>query len=277
MGWHLCWLAKTEFEVCYTYLKNPIHIEGCQGFSLDITDRERAINLVNSVLPDIIYHTAYDRANLWESIVEGTSNLIYAFKTARERFKEEKKHILSKFFFLSTDAVFDGGKRNYSEQDIPLPIWDYGKAKAEAERIVLSNGGMVIRTSLVYGFDPFDPRTRDLFLGLRGQKPVMVYFEDEYRCPIYVLDLCQVLLDLLEIDSPSVLHVAGPKRLSRYEFTVQLAEAMGFDKEKVKKGYQKDSGLIRPKDVSMSISLAQKILKTKIRSPEEALSGGIPL
>jgi len=52
---------------------------------------------------------------------------------------------------------------------------------------------------------------------------------------------------------------------------------MGFDKGKVKKGYQKDRGLIRPKDVSMNISLAQKLLKTKLRSPGEVLLEGIPL
>jgi dTDP-4-dehydrorhamnose reductase len=79
------------------------------------------------------------------------------------------------------------------------------------------------------------------------------------------------------IDSPPILHVAGPKRLSRYEFAIQLAEAIGFDKGKVKKGYQKDSGLIRSKDVSMNISLAQKLLKTKLRSPEEVLLEGIHL
>ena len=277
MGWHLCWLAKTEFEVCYTYFKNPIQIEGCRGFTLDITDRERVINLVNSVLPDVIYHTAYDSANLWASIVEGTSNLICAFKTVQERFKRENKYLLPKFFFISTDSVFDGEKGNYTEQDTPQPIWDYGEAKRKAEEIVLSNGGIVVRTSLVYGFNPFDPRTRDLFLGLQGQKPLIVYFDDEYRCPIYVSDLCNVLLELSKMDSPSVLHVAGPQRLSRYEFTVQLAQAMGFKREKVKKGYQKDSGLIRPKDVSMNISLAQKLLKTKLRSPEEVLLEEIPL
>ena len=277
VGRYLCILGKKEFEVCYTYFKNPIQIEGCRGFTLNITDRERVINLVNSVLPDVIYHTAYDSANLWASIVKGTSNLICAFKKVQERFKRENKYLLPKFFFLSTDAVFDGGKGNYYEQEIPLPIWDYSEAKLKAEEMVLSNSGTVVRTSLVYGFDPLDSRTRDLFLGLQGKKPLMVYFEDEYRCPIYVLDLCKALLELSKIDSSPVLHVAGPKRLSRYEFAVQLAQAMGFKREKVKKGYQKDSGLIRPKDVSMNISLAQKLLKTKLRSPGEVLLEGIPL
>ena len=86
-----------------------------------------------------------------------------------------------------------------------------------------------------------------------------------------------LLLTYKFIDSLSILHVAGPQRLSRYEFAIQLAEAMGFDKEKVKKGCQKDSGLIRPKDVSMNISLAQSILETKLRSPQEVFLEGIPL
>jgi len=272
VGRHLCCLARRAFNVCYTYLTNPIHIDGCQGFRLDIADEGKVVKLVDLVSPGIIYHTAYDRTNLWNSIVDGTTNLMNGFKMLKNKFRKEKNHPLLKFFFLSTDAVFDGEKKNYTEQDAPQPIWDYGKAKRRAEEIVLSNGGTVIRTSLVYGFDPLDSRTRDLFLGLRGEKLLISYFDDEYRCPIYVSDLCEALLELGKVNAPSVIHVAGPQRLSRYEFAVGLAEATGFDKGKVKKGYQEESGLIRPKDVSMSISLAQNVLKTKLRSPEEVFS-----
>ena len=180
VGRHLCLLAKREFEIYYTYLSNPLHIEGCKGFKLDITDQERVDGLFNSISPNIIYHTAYDRTNLWTSIADGTTNLMNAFKMLQEKVKREKNSPLPKFFFLSTDAVFDGGKGNYYEQDIPLPIWDYGEAKLKAEEMVLSNSGTVVRTSLVYGFGPLDSRTRDLFLGLQEEKPLITYFDDEY-------------------------------------------------------------------------------------------------
>ena len=103
MGRHLCLLGKKEFEVCYTYLNNPIDIEGCKAFKLDITDRERVINLVNSVSPGIIYHTAYDRTNLWTSIVDGTTNLVDAFKRLQERFRKGRGFLLSGIHRIRSD------------------------------------------------------------------------------------------------------------------------------------------------------------------------------
>ena len=41
----------------------------------------------------------------------------------------------------------------YRETDSPMPVWEYGRAKREAELKVLDAGGTVVRNSLVYGFD----------------------------------------------------------------------------------------------------------------------------
>lgn len=273
IGRVFCSLSRKKYDVAYTYLTNPVKIDGCQGYRLDIRNRFEMDQLLRTVNPDVIYHLAYNMAKPWESIVEGTWNLIQAKEKVEAEVRKKNIKQRIKFFFLSTDAVFDGGRCWYKECDIPHPIWEYGKAKYKAEQLVISAQGFVIRTSLVYGFNPMDPRTEYLIQALKDLREGHAYFEDEYRCPIYVEDLCEALLQLVELmDLPPILHVAGPERLSRYELARRLADGLGLDGKKVKKGLQKDIPAIRPKDVSLDTSLARKILKTRPMRLEEILN-----
>jgi len=94
----------------------------------------------------------------------------------------------------------------------------------------------------------------DLTQTIKGLKEGHPYFEDEYRCPIFVNDLCKTLLELAELNVPPILHIARPERLSRYEFAKRLVDGLGLDRQKVKKGLQKDFPTIRPGDVSLDSS-----------------------
>src|SRR4051812_45824657 len=61
--------------------------------------------------------------------------------------------------FFSTDLVFDGTKGNYTENDTVNPLTVYGRTKADAERIVLSNPRhAVIRLALNAGVSPAGDR-----------------------------------------------------------------------------------------------------------------------
>lgn len=92
----------------------------------------------------------------------------------------------------------------------------------------------------------------DLTQTIKSLKEGHPYFEDEYRCPIFVNDLCEALLELAELNVPPILHIAGPERLSRYKFTKRLVDGLGLDRQKVKKGFQKDFPEIRPEDNSLA-------------------------
>jgi dTDP-4-dehydrorhamnose reductase len=52
-------------------------------------------------------------------------------------------------------------------------------------------------------------------------------FTDEFRCPIFVEDLADALVEIAVSDFVGVLNVAGPQRLSRYEFGLILARRFG--------------------------------------------------
>ncbi|MBI3538418.1 MAG: sugar nucleotide-binding protein [Chloroflexi bacterium] len=79
---------------------------------------------------------------------------------------------------------------------------------------------VIVRTSLVYGFNPLDPRTAQT---LNGEMPHL--FSDEYRCPIFVSDLADAVIELAQNNFSGILHIAGAQKISRYDFGLLLARA----------------------------------------------------
>ncbi len=111
---------------------------------------------------------------------------------------------------LSTDHVFRGDNGPYNTLDERQPVNLYGLSKMLAEDVVLAAGGLVIRTTAVYG-------SGDRFLSpLRDLKQVGV--PDEYTTPTRVENLVNGIIDLVDARVTGVCHIAGPEFISRYEF-----------------------------------------------------------
>jgi dTDP-4-dehydrorhamnose reductase len=164
-------------------------------------------------------------------------------------------------------VVFDGEHAPYDERAAPSPITAYGSSKALAEQAVLDAcpGAVIVRTSLIYGFAPVDPRTRQL---LDGEMPNL--FTDEYRCPINVDDLADALLELADGEWRGVVNIAGPARMSRYEFGCMIANAYGIQ-PRFRPALSGSNSTPRPRDCALDISLARRLLRTRLR-PFEAVA-----
>ena len=252
-----------HYKTFWTYFRSGSHA-GNEANFLDIRNQENVRAVFTAVKPDVVFHLAYDLEDLEGSVVKGTANLLQA---------RESIVPCSRFIFLSTDAVFDGESGPYSETDVPRPIWTYGRMKRQAEMDVLSADGMVVRNSLVYGFDPLDQRTAALKRGLETGSFQHQYFEDEIRCPVQIDDLCGAFVELSKMtgDIPAILHVTGPEAVTRYAFAAEVARGLGYGPESIPKGLLKESGIVRPRDLTMDVSLAKSILKTRIRGVSDAL------
>jgi dTDP-4-dehydrorhamnose reductase len=256
VGRFLCKRLSEVCQVCGTFFRTSVEFEG-EKVHLDVRDMDEVADLLRRIEPDVIFYLAWNLNDLEGCIVAGTKNLL---RVRREHCST------SRFIFISTDAVFDGESGPYKESDIPSPVWPYGAAKRTAEIAVLSAGGTVVRTSLIYGFAPMDPRTAELRRGLESGVFEHVYFQDEIRCPVHVDDLCEALVELSRLENlPDILHVTGPEPMSRYAFAARLARWMGYDPEKVPSGSRKGLGVVRPRDLTLDCSLARKILNTRIR------------
>jgi dTDP-4-dehydrorhamnose reductase len=228
---------------------------GISSADTDIRDARAVSALFERLRPRAVINTAYrgdDRA----TTCDGAVHVAGAAAALGARLVQ-----------VSTDVVFDGEKGEpYVEEDDPAPLTDYGRDKADAERGVLEvhPTALVVRTSLIYGGPEPGPQerlARDVDAG---------FFTDEVRCPIQVGDLAEALIELTAADSSGVLHVAGADRLSRHEFAGLLAG------RPVRAASASESDLVRPRDCSLAIDRARRLLRTPLRGAREVLEAEHP-
>ncbi|HEX9340176.1 MAG TPA: dTDP-4-dehydrorhamnose reductase [Thermoplasmata archaeon] len=137
----------------------------------------------------------------------------------------------ARYLFVSTDFVFDGTRGSYEEADPPGPVNHYGRTKLEGERAVLDAGeaNQVVRPSVIYGWD--DTRLNFatwLLTSLRDRKAVRIV-TDWIGSPTWADSLADAVLRLLALREGGIYHLAGPDRLSRFEFATRLAAAFDLD------------------------------------------------
>jgi dTDP-4-dehydrorhamnose reductase len=144
-------------------------------------------------------------------------------------------------------------------EDDPLsPVTAYGRAKAEAERLVADAhpAALIVRTSLLYGGP--EPSKHELAV----RDPGFTFYEDEIRSPVHVADLATALLELAALDLAGPLHVAGADAVSRAAFAELIA------RRSVRSARAPDD---RPKNCSLDSSRAQALLRTRLRGVREVL------
>jgi dTDP-4-dehydrorhamnose reductase len=146
-----------------------------------------------------------------------------AFKIFLDRLDKRQRLI-----YLSTDAVFDGTKGMYREDEIPTPANTYGKNKRTCEALIVAHHAnfCIIRPSYVYGYSmgELDKRLQTTMDALiRGEQ--VQKFIDMFKSPMDVNQVAEIAADLAKSDFVGVVHVGGP-RLSVYDFMVSAIGAL---------------------------------------------------
>lgn len=265
LGSHIARQARAAWRVVgTTYTQAPVLPE-VEAIRLDIRDPEAVSELMQAVLPRAVIHTAFDASSpegMQSVIVQGTRNVALAAAA-----------VGAYMIHMSTDMVFDGEHAPYSPGDPPQPITVYGRAKAQAEQSVarLLSTAAIVRTSLIYGFAPPDPRTTWVLDSLRKRMPITL-FTDEVRSPIWVEQLSAALLELAAGALPGIWHVAGSAPIDRYEFGLRLARAFGEDPSGITAGLSHDSGTVRPRNLTLSVDTSLACLRTPLWSVDQVLA-----
>lgn len=251
---------RPEWDLHETLFTIPPAEGTSNAHFLDLRDPESVIRVMEAAQPDLIFHTAAlnqsDNAqDMYETNARGS-----------EWVARQAANLGARLIHLSTDVVFDGRRGNYGEDDVPNPITPYAVSKADAEKKVLASGAnaVLVRTSLIYGFKPLDPRTRAV---MRGEMPRL--FTDEIRCPIWVQNLSEVLVELSEMDYRGILNIAGPQALNRYEFGVKLMDVLNAPRDHLIPALSEANSSPRPLNCSLDVTRARTILKTKLLSVQE--------
>lgn len=235
----------------------------------DITSSEAVLDIIAKVNPNIVIHSAglsslaqceKDKETAEKINVQGTKNIVDSIKQVNTE---------TKLVFFSSDYVFEGTSGNYKENDERSPKTVYGQNKKDAEDYVQSNvkNYIICRTANVYGkggnFFKFLTET------LQEDKEVEV-FDDVFYTPTYIDYLIDSLDQLMEKDYMGVMHIVGPERVSRYQFALKMAEAMGKDPRSIKAVHQPEGGLIAA-DSSLDSGLLRGILNNFYPSLEKTI------
>lgn len=132
---------------------------------------------------------------------------------------------------ISTDAVFDGRRGGYHEQDEPNPLSIYAKTKLVGERAVLEvNPDAIVARVNLFGWSLSGERSlAEWFIGNLNAGRQVGGFKDVFFCPLLANDLAGILLKMLERGLQGLYHVVSRDCISKYEFGVRLAEIFGLD------------------------------------------------
>ena len=244
-------------------------------YKLDKTDKKSVFELFKKIKPNAVVDTgAMHNVDGCEREpeksrrinVEGTENVAKAC----DKYD-------SGMLFISTDYVFDGkSDEKYTETDNPNPTSIYAKHKLEAEKIVLETieDAIVIRPSVIYGWDPVkDNFVTWAYKELKKGNNINI-IDDQYNNPTLADDLADMIVSLIEDKYIGIYHTAGSECLNRYEFTLKIAEVFGLDKSLVNPIKTKDLNQLaeRPMKCCMDINKITKVLKRRPLSPIEGLA-----
>lgn len=160
---------------------------------LDICDEAAVVTLCAEVAPDVVInaaaYTAVDRAETERARAfavnaEGAANVARTCSARGIR-----------ILHVSTDYVFDGTlDRAYNEDDAPRPLSVYGESKLAGEREVQAAGGIVVRTSWLFGRG--GPSFVHTMLRVAAERSVLRVVSDQRGCPTWADDLADALLVL---------------------------------------------------------------------------------
>ena len=178
--------------------------------------------------------------------------------------------------FISTEVVFDGAQAPYCEEDVTSPLMTYGKQKLEIENYITQTRlpHTIIRLSRMYGDDPGDGT---LFMDWLKQ----ITFCSHIRCandqrfsPIFIDDVANALIEIIDKSLTGVFHMGGPRSVSRLEMLNCIIAACGeYEKIDTKvhpcsiKSFSFEEP--RPSDVALVSDKLQGQLVTRFRNIEE--------
>jgi dTDP-4-dehydrorhamnose reductase len=157
---------------------------------------------------------------------------------------------------ISTDAVFDGTRGNYSEEDTPNPLSVYARTKLEGEEAVLaaSDQAIVARVNF-YGWSSSGDRSlaEFFFNNLQAGQP-MNGFKDVLVCTLQVNQLAEILLEMLEKELSGLYHVMSSQQISKYHFGVALAQKFGFAPGLITPISVQDAGLTAQRSPNLTMN-----------------------
>lgn len=193
--------------------------------SLDVMDKHLVAQTIESIKPDVVIWCLMSMENEDQLIEIGLKNVVTHLSE------------VTKFIFISTDAVFVDGRGDYDELDPTglLPsearLAIYVNAKNAGEQYLMKNhpNYVIVRTGPLYGDNHYiEKRTLQIIEHIKENKQYNAW-ENVFRSFVNVHNLSEALIELSKNNVIGILHAGPPQKESYYTFNKKRVEQLGFD------------------------------------------------
>lgn len=196
----------------------------------DISEYKAVNNFITNSRPNAVIHSAAftdvdrcekEKAEAFKVNALGTRNLSIA-----------AKKIDAKFFYISTDYVFDGEKEGkYYEYESPNPRTIYGMSKLLGENFVKEqlNKFFIFRIGWLYGKN--GKNFINKMVGLAKKKKEIQVVGDQFGSPTWTFNVIEQIKKLMPTDFYGTYHCTSQGSCSRFEFALEIFKEIGYEPE----------------------------------------------
>jgi dTDP-4-dehydrorhamnose reductase len=166
----------------------------------------------------------------------------------------------SRFVHISTDAVFDGASSDlYVEEDATNPESVYGITKVRGERSVLAANpeALVLRVNFFGWSQSGLSGILDFFVSAFTHQTPITGFQDYVVSSLYVGDLVEGMMGLVERDASGIFHLVSSTPLSKYDFGRIVARSAGLSVDSMAAGVLGEAKGLAPRGHNLSLSTAK--------------------
>jgi dTDP-4-dehydrorhamnose reductase len=189
---------------------------------LDITDADAVLEVVTAAVPAAIVNCA-----AWTDVdgAESAEEAALAVNgTGAGNVARAAAEVGARVVHLSTDYVFDGGKRQpWIESDPVGPLSAYGRTKlaGEVEVAAATSEHAIVRAAWLFGAG--GPNFVDTMLGLAETREEVSVVTDQVGRPTWTGHLAPALVELAERRGDvGIFHAAGDGQCSWNEFAIEI-------------------------------------------------------
>ena len=195
----------------YTGVPDDSPVTTMPYVSLDITDRDAVMKVIQEVQPDAVIHcaawTAVDMAEDDDKI----EKVREVNAGCTQNIADACKAVDCKMLYLSTDYVFDGQGTEPWEPDCKnyKPLNVYGQTKLEGELAVSSTleKYFIVRIAWVFGLNGKNFIKTMINVGKTHDEVRVV--NDQIGTPTYTYDLARILVDMCETEKYGYYHATN--------------------------------------------------------------------
>lgn len=268
------YLSKDNVELMCSSSEENSFVPNVHYSQIDITKKNNVKELIIGFVPDVVINTAAytnvdksesERELAWKVNVTGVDNIALYCWTVDAR-----------LIHISTDYIFDGKNGPYTENDKPNPIGYYGRTKLASENSIISSGvrHSIIRTNVLYGPAKYGRPdfVKWAVASLKEKKEIRIV-TDQINNPTYIDDLVWGIDKISKTKKEGIFNLSGKELLSRFEFTLRIADFFSLNKDLVKPILTKELNqpAARPLKSGLIILKAEVELAFKPRTIDETL------